>query len=82
VLLNDTDVEGNSLTVSSYTQPAHGTVALNPDGSFTYAPFANLNGPDTFTYTVSDGQGGSATGTVLSITHKFCCPRESPNGCR
>jgi hypothetical protein len=35
VLANDTDVENNPLTVFSYTQGTHGTVAMNPDGSFT-----------------------------------------------
>ncbi len=56
VLLNDTDVDGDTLSIDSFTQPANGAVTLNPDGSFTYTPTANYNGADTFTYTVTDGQ--------------------------
>ena len=46
------------------TGPAHGTLTLNPDGSFTYVPAANFNGVDTFTYQVSDGTATSAPVTV------------------
>ncbi|MDP9387074.1 MAG: Ig-like domain-containing protein [Actinomycetota bacterium] len=69
VLGNDTDAEGDALTASLATGPANGTLALNPDGSFTYTPNANYNGPDSFTYTASDGNGGSDTATVsISVT--------------
>ena len=64
LLLGDTDIDGDSLNVSGFTQPANGTVAVAPDGSFLYTPNGNFNGSDSFTYTVSDGNGGSATGTV------------------
>ncbi|MBW7882604.1 MAG: tandem-95 repeat protein [Caldilineaceae bacterium] len=64
VLVNDSDVDGDALSVASYTQPANGTVVANPDGSFTYTPDANFNGVDTFDYTISDGNGGSDTATV------------------
>ncbi|WP_131588685.1 cadherin-like domain-containing protein [Mycolicibacterium phlei] len=64
LLTNDSDVDGNPLSVSTVTQPGHGTVAFNPDGSFTYTPAADFNGTDTFTYTVIDGKGGSDTGLV------------------
>ena len=47
------------------TGPAHGTLTLNPDGSFTYVPDANFNGVDTFTYQVSDG---TATSTPVTVT--------------
>src|SRR5439155_18338667 len=42
---------------------AHGSLALNSDGSFTYVPAANYNGPDSFTYKAGDGQA-DATATV------------------
>lgn len=58
VLGNDTDPNrypgGDILTVTGYTQAAHGTVAINADGSFTYTPDAGFAGTDTFTYTISD----------------------------
>ena len=69
VLANDTDVESDPLTATKLTDPAHGTLTLNPDGSFTYTPDANYGGADSFTYTVDDGQGGTATATVnLTVT--------------
>jgi large repetitive protein len=63
VLANDTDVDGNPLTVTAASAP-NGTVVINPDGSVTYTPKANFNGTDTITYTISDGQGGFSTATV------------------
>src|SRR5204863_4675580 len=50
VLGNDTDVDGNLLTAMVVTQPAHGTLTVNADGSFTYTPALNFNGGDSFTY--------------------------------
>ena len=69
VLGNDTDADGNPLSAGSATDPAHGSVTLNANGSFTYTPDANYNGPDSFDYTVSDGQGGTDTATVtITVT--------------
>ncbi|MGE5609601.1 MAG: Ig-like domain-containing protein, partial [Bacillota bacterium] len=64
LLANDADVNGTDLTIAVETQPAHGTLALNTDGSFTYTPEANWNGVDTFTYHVNDGLASSGTATV------------------
>ena len=63
LLANDTDLDGNALTVTGVSQGAKGTVKL-ADGKITYTPNPNVNGTDTFTYTVSDGQGGQSTATV------------------
>ncbi|MFY9825093.1 MAG: Ig-like domain-containing protein, partial [Thermoanaerobaculia bacterium] len=69
VLGNDTDVDGDTLSVSSVTQGAHGAVVINPDKTVKYTPAANYNGSDSFTYTISDGHGGSATGAVaINVT--------------
>ena len=57
VLPNDTDADGDALSISSYTQPANGSVVLNADGTFTYTPNSNWYGTDTFNYTVCDLSG-------------------------
>jgi len=66
VLANDSDVDGDTLSIASVTQGAHGAVTFS-GGDVTYTPALNYNGGDSFTYTVSDGQGGTATAAV-SVT--------------
>jgi hypothetical protein len=63
VLVNDSDVDGDTLVVSNVTQGSNGSVANNAD-SVTYLPNPNYNGADSFGYTVSDGADGTATATV------------------
>jgi VCBS repeat-containing protein len=67
VLANDTDADGDPLGASLVSGPAHGTLALNGDGSFAYTPAADHNGSDSFTYRASDGRADSNVATV-SIT--------------
>ncbi len=66
LLGNDTDADGQTLTITTtpVVPPAHGTVVINADGTYTYTPNANFNGTDTFTYEVSDGNGGKDTAVV------------------
>jgi len=64
ILANDTDADGNALSAVVVAEPAHGTLALGADGSFTYTPDANYNGSDSFTYKVNDGTANSNTATV------------------
>jgi VCBS repeat-containing protein len=64
VLVNDTDAEGQLLKVTNFTQPANGTVTVNPDGTFTYTHDGGETTSDSFTYTVSDGHGGTDTAIV------------------
>lgn len=64
VLANDTDVDGDPLTAVVATGPTNGNLVLNADGSFTYTPDTDFTGGDGFTYTVSDGNAGTDTGTV------------------
>ena len=65
VLTNDTDADtGATLTPSVVTQPQHGAVTMNANGSFTYTPTSGYSGPDSFTYKVNDGTVDSAPATV------------------
>ena len=65
VLANDRDDDGDRLSVTALGTPEHGTVTVNPNGFVIYTPAAGYSGPDSFSYTIEDGRGGSATGTVL-----------------
>ncbi|HGY56500.1 MAG TPA: tandem-95 repeat protein [Caldithrix abyssi] len=67
VLTNDSDPEGDPLTISSVGNPAHGSAQVSGDSSIQYTPDADYNGSDSFTYIVQDGNGGEDTATV-SIT--------------
>ena len=67
VLGNDSDADGDALTLASVSSPAHGTATANADGTIGYTPAANYSGADSFSYTISDGQGGSAT-AAISVT--------------
>ncbi|MDT5014870.1 MAG: hypothetical protein QOD39_1030, partial [Mycobacterium sp.] len=69
VLAGDTDPDGDPLTAALVSGPAHGTLHLNANGSFSYAPDANFNGTDSFTYSAFDGQLNSAPATVtITVT--------------
>src|SRR5207247_750135 len=61
---NDTDVESAALTAILVSGPAHGTLTLNANGSFTYTPAANYNGSDSFTYQANDAVASSNVATV------------------
>ena len=63
VLANDTDVDGDTLTVTQATA-TNGTVSVSADGTLDYQGNQDFNGTDIITYTVSDGNGGEDTATV------------------
>ena len=63
VLANDSDADGDPLTIASVSVPAHGSAAV-VGANVTYTPAADFRGEDSFTYTIVDGRGGSATATV------------------
>ncbi len=64
VLANDSDPDGDTITIISITQPTFGTSSY--DSSFTYyTPDKGYDGPDAFTYKIDDGNGGTATATVF-----------------
>jgi subtilisin-like proprotein convertase family protein len=64
VLANDSDPDGDTLSVTDVSTPANGTAVINPDDTITYTPDAGFTGTVTFDYTISDGNGGTDTGTV------------------
>ena len=74
VRTNDSDVDGDSLAVTKINGNAisvgnpvaitGGSISLGADGQLTYTPTANFNGAPSFSYTISDGHGGTATATV------------------
>ncbi len=66
VLANDTDPDGDTVSVMEATNGAHGAVACEA-GLCTYTPAADFNGADSFSYTIADGRGGSSSGAV-SVT--------------
>ena len=63
VLANDTDADGDSLSVTS-TSGVNGSAVINPNGSITFTPISGFSGIEVFSYTISDGQGGSDSATV------------------
>ncbi|MDS4013282.1 MAG: Ig-like domain-containing protein, partial [Candidatus Accumulibacter sp.] len=64
LLTTASDTEAAPLTATLISGPAHGTLVVNPDFSFTYTPDANWNGSDRFSYRVSDGELDSPLATV------------------
>ena len=68
VLANDTDAEGDTLTITTVTQGTHGSVAITGGGTgLAYMPTHDFFGSDSFAYSIDDGHGGTATGNV-SVT--------------
>ncbi len=68
VLANDTDLDGDTLTVTLATA-TNGTVTINLDSSLNYLPNANFNGTDSLDYTIDDGHNSTASAKVeITIT--------------
>src|SRR6185436_20032171 len=69
VLLNDSDPDGDVLSVVGYSATsAHGgTVIVTNNGGFSFLPPVGYQGIDSFTYTISDGNGGSNNATVTLV---------------
>ena len=61
---NDSDIDGDGLTVQSITQPSNGSAQIILDDHIEYTPNAGYTGQDSFEYTIEDGNGGSATATI------------------
>ena len=90
VLGNDIDPDGDDLTITEIngmavtvgvpaTLPSGAVVTLNADGTVSYDPASDYNGPDSFTYTIDDGQGGTDMATVnLDVTPVNDAPVVTP----
>ena len=64
VLANDSDPDDDTLEVGSVSNPSNGQASVNLDNTVEYVPDLNFNGSDSFSYTLSDGNGGTDTGNV------------------
>jgi YD repeat-containing protein len=60
---NDSDPDGDTLSITATSTPSHGGVVINSGTSLTYTPTHNYLGSDSFTYTISDGHGNNSTAT-------------------
>ncbi len=77
VLANDVSGNGNRLVAGLVSGPTHGSLSLNADGSFSYAPAANWNGSDSFTYVASDGSASSSLASVSLLVNPVNTPPTS-----
>jgi len=73
VLANDSDVDGDQLTITAVSDPSNGTAEI-ASGEIIYTPDSGFAGTDTFDYTVSDGKGGTDTATVLVTVNQTAAP--------
>jgi uncharacterized repeat protein (TIGR01451 family) len=79
VLANDSDPEGDALTVTTPAPTAqHGTVVCASSGSCTYTPASGFSGSDAFDYGLGDGNGGSDTGRVTVTVNALVAPPAPP----
>jgi uncharacterized repeat protein (TIGR03806 family) len=67
-LTNDSDADGDPLTLINLSAAAHGTLVENADGTVTYTPNVGWTGADTFTYQANDGRGGISNMALVTIT--------------
>ena len=80
LLGNDSDVDGDPLRIGTVSvDPAQGTVVDNGDGTVTFTPAPNFNGPATITYTVVDDAGGADTGTATVNVSSVIDPPNAVN---
>jgi hypothetical protein len=85
VLANDTDPDGDKLTITNVTPGMNGTTAIDTKGTASptddvviYTPNSGFSGNDSFTYTISDGMGGFDTATV-KVTVEHCDHNQPPD---
>ncbi len=74
VLANDSDPDGNPITAVLASPSPDGTVTLNPDGSFSFAPAAAFTGTASFSYQAVDSQGAASAPTAATVTVNIAAP--------
>ena len=67
LLANDTDANGDTLSIAALSAPSNGTVAIN-GANVVFTPTSGYTGNAGFSYTVSDGQGGTSTAAAVALT--------------
>jgi hypothetical protein len=67
VLANDTDANGDALTIVGISSAVGGTATINGGATITFQPLPGFTGTGSFAYTISDGQGGTAIGTASVV---------------
>ena len=77
VLANDSDPDNDTLTITAVSTPAHGTTVIT-SGAISYTPAAGYAGADSFTYTISDGRGGTATASVAVTVNPAADSNQAP----
>jgi Ca2+-binding RTX toxin-like protein len=75
LVANDTDLDGDPLTIASVTSGVGGTATLNGDGSVTFTPDANFNGEADFSYAVTDG---ALTSDPVAVTVNVAALNDAP----
>jgi hypothetical protein len=78
VLGNDSDPNSLHLSIKTTTTPAHGLAQINTDNTITYTPATNYSGGDSFTYTIENSQGLTASANV-AITVQDSLPPVATN---
>ena len=74
VLSNDSDIEGDNLSVVAIAPATNGNAVLDTDGNITYTPNPDYYGTDSFNYTVSDGNLSSTATVHITITAENDAP--------
>ena len=77
VLANDSDPDNDALTITAVSTPMHGTAVIGA-GGVSYTPAAGYSGSDSFTYTISDGRGGTATASVNVTVNPASASNQAP----
>jgi PKD repeat protein len=81
VLTNDSDPDGDALSVAAVGLALNGTVANNGGGSVTYTPSNGYSGTDSFSYTISDGHGHTASANVtITVSQSASGPKAGGSG--